>query len=117
MASYSYHAAQIFSDKLEMIRLNDPQGHEQIRELIESLLTDPSESGNSMHCVYQGRLKKYLGSRDYRIIYHSCNNCRKAKRLRAHCGSCGAVNDLSLVFEDVFHKKGIELDSPDLGRH
>ena len=57
-----------------------------------------------MHGVYHGRLKKYVGRTEYRLIYNWCRECRKAKKLNLHCGLCREVSDNSVIFFDVYHK-------------
>ena len=49
--------------------------------------------------------KKYVGRRDYRLIYHWCEICRKeGKKLEDKCGFCHEVTDNSVVFFEVYHK-------------
>ena len=104
MDSYSYHPTEEFSAKLIKIRQRDPEGHNHILQVIDRLLVSPAYSDGTMHGVYQGRLKKYVGRTEYRLIYNWCKQCRKAKKLSEHCGSCTEVTDNSVIFFDVYHK-------------
>ena len=105
MDSYTYQPTDTFSAKLDKIRHKDPEGHNHILQVIDRLLVSPSDSDGTMHGVYQGRLKKYVGRSEYRLIYNWCKQCRKARKLRDHCGSCNSeVSDNSVIFFDVYHK-------------
>jgi len=104
MDSYHYQPTDSFSAKLEEIRSRDPQGHRHIVQVIERLLVSPEHADGVMHGVYHGRLKKYVGRTEYRLIYNWCRECRKAQRLTEHCGKCSQVNDNSVIFFDVYHK-------------
>ena len=104
MDCYTYQATETFSTKLDKIRQRDPEGHSHIISVIGRLLVSPADSDGTMHGVYQGRLKKYVGRSEYRLIYNWCRECRKARKLREHCGSCKEVSDNSVIFFDVYHK-------------
>jgi len=101
---YNYQPTATFSTKFEKISHRDPHGHSHILQVIDRLLVTPEDSDGTMHGVYQGRHKKYVGRSEYRLIYNWCKQCRKAKKLREHCGSCGEVTDHSVIFFDVYHK-------------
>jgi hypothetical protein len=102
---YLYHPTKEFKHKLERIEKQDPPGHHRILQVIDRLLTAPEDADGWMRGVHRGRLKKYVGRRDYRLIYHWCERCRKeTKRLEIHCGRCGDVSDHSVIFFDVYHK-------------
>ncbi|WP_432822162.1 toxin [Trichloromonas sp.] len=105
MSKYLYHPTDHFAGKLEKVRRHDRSGHARILQVIERLLQTPGDADGWMHGVHHGRLKKYVGRRDYRLIYHWCEQCRKeTKKLEEHCGSCGEVTDHSVVFFDIYHK-------------
>jgi hypothetical protein len=104
MNCYTYQPTNSFAAKLEKIKQRDPQGHNHIVNVIDRLLLSPADSDGTMHGVYQGRLKKYVGRSNYRLIYNWCKECRKAKRLSEHCGNCHDVTDYSVIFYDVYHK-------------
>ena len=104
MSRFIYHPVRQFTEKLEKISRYDPTGHERIRQVIDRLLENPGDADGWMHGAHQGRFKKYVGRRDYRLIYHWCERCRKEARKLEHCGACGEVNDHSVVFYDVYHK-------------
>lgn len=105
MPRYRYHATERFATRLERIRHHDPPGHGRILRVIDRLLTAPEDADGWMRGVHHRRLKKYVGRRDYRLIYHWCEQCRKeVKQLESHCGQCGAVSDHSVIFFDVYHK-------------
>ncbi|NIQ96005.1 MAG: toxin, partial [Desulfuromonadales bacterium] len=80
MKKFSYHPTGGFASKLEKIRKQDPPGHSRILRVIDRLLLNPGDADGKMHGVYHGRLKKYVGRRDYRLIYHWCELCRKENR-------------------------------------
>jgi hypothetical protein len=104
MSNFTYHPTDNFTVKLENIGRRDPGGHVRILQVIDRLLDHPGDADGWMHGVHHGRLKKYVGRRDYRLIYHWCEQCRKAARKMEHCGDCGQVTDHSVVFFDVYHK-------------
>jgi hypothetical protein len=52
-----------------------------------------------MHGLHHGRMKKYVGRRDYRLIYYWCEECRKEnRRLEDKCGHCAEVGEHSVIF-------------------
>lgn len=105
MKKFGYHPTDYFSAKLDKIKKHDPPAHERIVKVIERLLHNPGDADGKMHGVYHGRLKKYVGRRDYRLIYHWCELCRKENRRRdERCGHCDEVADHSVIFFDVYHK-------------
>lgn len=104
MPPYLYHPTDRFTLKLEKIRRQDPPGHGRILQVIERLLFAPGDADGWMRGVHQGRLKKYVGRRDYRLIYHWCESCRKEAQRLEHCGRCGEVTDHSVIFFDLYHK-------------
>ncbi|MBN2426906.1 MAG: toxin [Deltaproteobacteria bacterium] len=105
MSTYNFHSTEQFDEKLERIEKRDPSGYQRIMRVINRLLETPGDADGRMHGLHHGRLKKYVGRRDYRLIYQWCEKCRKeAKKLAEHCGSCGDVNDRSVIFFDLFHK-------------
>lgn len=108
MQSYRYYPTDHFSSRLERIRKVDPQGHERIWKVMHRLLENPADADGKMHGLHHGRLKKYVGRRDYRLIYHWCELCRKeSRRLEERCGHCDEVTDHSVIFFDVYHKNEI----------
>ena len=105
MQPFSYFPTPAFSVKMAKIEKHDPSGHTRILTVIDRLLNNPSDADGWMHGEYHGRLKKYVGRSDYRLIYHWCELCRKeGKKLEVHCGYCNQVRDNSVVFFDVYHK-------------
>lgn len=80
MSRYGYFPTPLFSAKLEKIKEHDPPGHARIMRVIERLLLNPEDADGRMHGVHHGRLKKYVGRRDHRLIYYWCELCRKANR-------------------------------------
>lgn len=104
MSRFNYHPMRQFSLKLEKIGHYDPVGHGRIWQVIDRLLENPGDADGWMHGVHKGRFKKYVGRRDYRLIYHWCEQCRKEAHRLEHCGACGEVTDHSVVFFDVYHK-------------
>lgn len=102
---YRFFPTEHFAARLEKIRRQDPPGHRRILEVIDRLLVTPGDADGTMHGVHHGRLKKYVGRRDYRLIYHWCELCRKEKRkLEESCNHCAEVHDHSVIFFDVYHK-------------
>ncbi|MEJ2698502.1 MAG: toxin [Desulfuromonadales bacterium] len=105
MHKYFYQPTPHFSDRLEKISRQDPPGHARILKVIDRLLVDPSDADGWMHGLFHGRLKKYVGRRDYRLIYHWCDLCRKqARHLENRCGYCGSIPDHSVIFFEIYHK-------------
>ena len=102
---FNYFPTPDFSSKLSKIEKHDPPGHARILGVIDRLLENPADADGWMHGGYHGRLKKYVGRRDYRLIYHWCEICRKeGKKLEDKCGFCHEVTDNSVVFFEVYHK-------------
>ena len=105
MDTFNYTPTEAFSAKLSKIKKQDPPGHDRILKVIERLLQNPGDADGKMHGVYHGRMKKYVGRRDYRLIYHWCELCRKENRRREdRCGHCDEVTDHSVIFFDIYHK-------------
>ena len=98
--------SEAFSSRLEKVRVKDPVGYRRIRYVMDRILENPSEADGIMHGPYHGRFKKYVGRRDYRLIYDWCEICRKANRhLEWSCPSCEKVENNSVIFFDLYHKK------------
>jgi hypothetical protein len=106
MEKYLYKPSQAFADKLEDIRKTDLKGYSRIQQVIDRLLVNPGDADGKMHGQYHGRLKKYVGRNDYRVIYYWCEVCRKEnKRLESTCEQCESLPDKSVIFFDLYHKK------------
>lgn len=100
-----YRPMENFSKKLEKIKQSDPLGYKRIRNVVERLIDEPDGADGKMYGVYQGRYKKYVGRRDYRIIYDWCKLCRKEnRRLEKECSDCQTIPDNSVIFFDLYHK-------------
>ena len=98
--------SEAFVGRLEKVRVKDPEGYRKIRRVMDRILQSPGEADGVMHGVHHGRLKKYAGRRDYRLIYDWCEVCRKANRhLQGSCPHCEKVEDHSVIFFDLYHKK------------
>lgn len=105
MPTYTYHPTTCFAGKLGKIKKQDPTGFKRISQVIERLLHNPEDADGRMRGVHHSRFKKYVGRRDYRLIYEWCAICRKTnKKLEDRCDKCDEVSDNSVVFFDVFHK-------------
>ena len=100
-----YRATEHFSRKLEKVKHSDPKGYKRILQVVERLISEPDDADGKMHGRYQGRFKKYVGKRDYRIIYYWCKLCRKEnRRLEKECVDCQVIPDNSVIFFDLYHK-------------
>jgi hypothetical protein len=105
MARYLYHPTEHFRGRLERVRRHDPEGFGRIREVIGRLLENPADADGVMHGAHRGKYKKYVGRREYRLLYYYCELCRKAaRRLPEACLNCTSVADNSVIFFDVYHK-------------
>lgn len=105
MPPYIYYPTRHFSSRLEKIRHRDPAGFGRIQVVIERLLSNPADADGRMQGTHHGRFKKYVGRRDYRLIYYYCEICRKANlRLTERCGHCELVQENSVIFFEVYHK-------------
>ncbi len=105
MSTYTYFPTPRFSSRLKKVGRQDPPGHRRIMQVIDRLLESPADADGKMRGVHHGRFKKYVGRRDYRLIYRWCEFCRKeVKRLEHHCGACGEVSDHVVIFFDLYHK-------------
>lgn len=104
-APYLYHPTGHFRSRLEKIRASDPPGYKRISRVIARLLENPDDADGRMHGLHQGRFKKYVGRRNYRLIYYYCELCRKAnRRMNDTCENCESISDRSVVFFEVYHK-------------
>lgn len=100
-----YRPTDLFSKKLEKVKQSDPPGYKRIRLVVDRLVADPDEADGKMSGLYHGRYKKYVGRRDYRIIYYWCRLCRKEnRRLEKQCDDCDTIPDNSVIFFDLYHK-------------
>lgn len=108
MDTFNYFPTNAFTNKLDKIKKQDPLGHNRILKVIDRLLANPGDADGKMHGAYHGRMKKYVGRKDYRLIYHWCEECRKENRRREEkCGLCEVVTNHSVIFFDVYHKNEI----------
>lgn len=102
---FLYRPTDDFSRKLQQIEKHDPPGHNRIRTVIDRILNNPDDADGRMHGLHHSRFKKYVGRKDYRLIYEWCEACRKlAKKLEERCHNCHELPDHSVVFFDVYHK-------------
>jgi len=99
--NHHYQPTEHFSKKLLHLKKQDPHGYKRVRKTIDRLLAEPNDADGKMVGLYHGRLKKYVGRRDYRIIYYWCDLCLKENK-RQHCG---VIPNNSVIFFDLFHKK------------
>ena len=107
---FKYYPTRNFVQKLKKISRKDPPGHNRIKDVIERLLVTPDDSDGKMVGAHHGRLKKYVGRKDYRLIYHWCRECRKARQhIKNPCEACGTIEDDSVVFIDLYHKNELAL--------
>ena len=105
MPTYKYYLTRYFAGWLEKIRRKDPAGHERIMEVIGRILENPGEADGVMKGEHRGRFKKYVGRRDYRLIYYYCELCRKPnKNLADVCENCEKIEESSVIFFEVYHK-------------
>jgi len=101
-----YKPTETFEKKLSQLKNTDPSGHDRILKVIDRLLVHPDDADGKMHGIYNGRFKKYVGRKDYRIIYYWCEVCRKENRkLEKACTDCERIPDNSVIFIDFYHKK------------
>jgi hypothetical protein len=105
MPPYLYQPTEHFSFRLKKIKGHDPGGYARIRNVIDRILVNPDDADGQMHGAHRGKFKKYVGRREYRLIYYYCELCRKAnRRLADVCDQCETIPDGSVIFFDVFHK-------------
>ncbi len=105
MPLYTYYPTKYFTSRLKKIQRKDPPGHRRIQEVLGRLLENPDVADGRMTGTHHGRFKKYVGRREYRLIYYYCELCRKQnKRLEEKCGHCDLVQDNSVIFFEVYHK-------------
>jgi hypothetical protein len=105
MQPFEYHPVSTFVDKLKRIERRDPPGFSRIMKVVGRILLNPDDADGRMHGRHHSRFKKYVGRRDYRLIYEWCEICRKLeKKVEDRCDQCSDVPDHSVVFFDVYHK-------------
>ena len=106
---FIYHPTRTFENKLKKISKSDPQGFSRIKAVVERILQRPGNADGRMQIRHHARYKKYVGRKDYRIIYEWCEVCRKANLKREEkCGRCEEIADHSVVFFDVYHKNEMD---------
>lgn len=104
-----YLPTDLFARKLQRLERSDQIGYSRVSRVIERLLIEPQNSDGKMKGIYNGRLKKYVGKKDYRIIYHWCRQCRKDKvKMSGKCVGCDEIPDNSVIFFDLYHKKDMK---------
>jgi hypothetical protein len=107
--AHLYKPTDLFSKKLDYIKSTDLKGYQRIQNVIDRLLSEPDDADGKMHGIYNGRFKKYVGKREYRIIYYWCELCRKENRkLEKECKDCHTIPDNSVIFFDLYHKKDMK---------
>jgi hypothetical protein len=105
MSLYIYSPTKSFTTRLQKIKRKDPPAHSRIHDVIDRLLETPDVADGRMTGIHQGRFKKYVGRREYRLIYYYCELCRKHNKwLEKKCGHCEVVEDNSVIFFEVYHK-------------
>ncbi len=106
MARYQYYPTRNFAEHLARIKRRDPVGYERIIAVINRLLDNPDDADGMMKGEHRGRFKKYVGRKDYRLIYYYCELCRKPnKKLTDSCEHCERIENSSVIFFEVYHKK------------
>ncbi len=104
-----YYPTNHFKRQLEHLERDDINSFKRVSKVIDRLLVDPTNADGKMRGIYDGRLKKYVGRADYRIIYHWCSQCRKEKmHLTNSCGQCGKIPENSVIFFELYHKKDMK---------
>jgi len=104
--THLYKPTELFAKKLDQLKSSDPSGYDRIIKVIDRLLANPNDADGKMYGSYNNRFKKYVGRRDYRIIYYWCELCRKENRkLEKECTDCKKIPDNSVIFIDFYHKK------------
>jgi len=107
--TFIYKPMPHFVRKLTQVQGDDPAGHIRINKVIERLLNAPENADGKMRGFYNGRYKKYVGRKDYRLIYYWCRLCRKEnRRLEQKCEGCDELPDNSVIFFDLYHKKDMK---------
>ena len=105
MSNYLFQATEHFESKLQKIRENNRKGYTRIKKVIDRILVTPDMADGQMRGPHRGKFKKYVGRREYRLIYYYCEMCRKAnRRLESVCDDCETLPDQSVIFFDVYHK-------------
>ncbi len=101
-----YEPTDLFAKKLKQIKTTDPTGYQRIQKVIDRLLNEPNQADGKMTGLYNGRYKKYVGRRDYRLIYYWCLLCWKEnRRLDKNCENCQTIQDNNVIIFDLYHKK------------
>ena len=105
MKAYKYYPTRGFTVQLEKIRKKDPAGHKRILGVIDRILENPGDADGVMKGEHRGRFKKYVGRRDYRLIYYYCELCLKPNRnLLIACEDCEKIERSSVIFFGIYHK-------------
>lgn len=105
MARYKYYPTRNFTEHLARIKRRDPVGYERIVAVVDRLLDNPDDADGMMKGEHRGRFKKYVGLKDYRLIYYYCELCRKPnKMLIDACEDCPKIGKSSVIFFEVYHK-------------
>lgn len=105
MARYQYYPTRNFADHLARIERRDPVGYKRIMAVVGRLLENPDDADGMMKGRHAGRFKKYVGKKDYRLIYYYCELCRKPnKKLARACDHCEMIANFSVIFFEVYHK-------------
>ncbi|MCA1764657.1 MAG: toxin [Desulfobulbaceae bacterium] len=82
-----------------------PEQQERIIAVIDRLLDNPEDADGVMKGEHRGRFKKYVGRKDYRLIYYYCELCRKPnEKLTIACEHCERIAKASVIFFEVYHK-------------
>ncbi len=97
---HHYQPTAHFARKLSHLKKVDTDGYRRIQKTISRLLLHPEDADGRMVGLYDGRLKKYVGRGDFRIIYYWCRLCHRENQ-RQHC----LIPDNSVIFFDIYHKK------------
>lgn len=106
MARYQYYPTRNFTEHLTRVKRKDRVGYERIIAVIDRLLENPAAADGMMKGEHRGRFKKYVGRKDYRLLYYYCELCRKPnKKLVAACEQCEKIERSSVIFFEVYHKK------------
>lgn len=102
---YNYINRQKFVEVIESKKKKDIEFVKAIKKAIPKILANPYLNDSWMLYEYRGMHKKYIGRAKYRILFATCEECRKLKNDKIlRCNDCGDLDPKTVVFFHAYKK-------------
>lgn len=96
-----------FDKSIKKIKKQAPSRVKRIEQVVNFLIKNPETFDKPLTGKRNYKLEKYVGKKDYRILYRYCNYCIKHKQKDVEtCRDCKEVlkSGGGIMFLDIFKK-------------